>query len=117
MKALTRRAVLRAQGTYYLGTGPTAIAFPRTFQAITGPKRDMWLAKTMGGLITVIGAALLEGTRATEPSNELKFLAAGSALVLGASDLIYGGQGRNTRVYYLDAAAQAALLAAIAAAR
>ena len=117
MRALTCRALLQAQGAYYLVTGPSAVAFPRTFQAITGPKRDMWLAKTLGGLITVTGAVILAGTKSTEPSNDLKFLAAGSALVLGASDLIYGGQGRNTGVYYLDAAVQAALLAALAAAR
>jgi hypothetical protein len=117
MNALTCRAVLQVQGAYYVVTGPPAIAFPRTFQAITGPKRDMWLAKTMGGLITAIGAVILAGTRSNEPSNDLKLLAAGSALVLGTSDLIYGGQGRNTGVYYLDAAAQAALLAALAAAR
>ena len=117
MKAPTCRAVLRAQGTYYVATGPPAIAFPRTFQAITGPKRDMWLAKTLGGLITVVGAVILAGTRSDEPSTDSKLLAAGSALVLGTSDLVYGGQGRNTSAYYLDAVAQAALLAALATAR
>ena len=77
----------------------------------------MWLAKTMGGLITVIGAAMVTDAKRGDPSNQAKALAAGSALVLGASDLIYGGRGRNTRVYYLDAAAQAALLAGLGADR
>jgi hypothetical protein len=107
-------AVLRVQGAYYLVTGPPAIAFPRAFQVITGPKRDMWLAKTVGALITVIGGVLFASAKSSEPSKEMTVLATGSALVLGASDLIYGGAGRNTRVYYLDAVAQAALLAAIA---
>ena len=110
-------SVLRAQGTYYLVSGPPAIVCPRTFQALTGPKRDMWLAKTLGGLITIIGAVLLAGTRSNEPSSDLKLLASGSALALGTSDLIFGGKGRNTGVYYLDAVVQAALVAALAAAR
>jgi hypothetical protein len=31
----------------------------RSFEAVTGPKRDDWLVKTIGGLIAMVGATLI----------------------------------------------------------
>ena len=52
----------------------------RTFEAVTGPKTDLWLVKTVGVLVAVIGAVLATaGLRGRVPP-ELALLGAGGAL-------------------------------------
>src|SRR5215212_885809 len=53
------RPALRVQAIYYLVTGLWPFVSIRTFEAISGPKRDDWLVKTVGALVSSIGAALL----------------------------------------------------------
>ena len=55
--AAERMAV--AQGAFYLATGLWPVLHLRSFEAVTGPKADGWLVKTVGGLIGVVGGALL----------------------------------------------------------
>ncbi len=43
------------QGIYYVATGLWPILNMRSFEMVTGPKRDKWLVKTVGALITAIG--------------------------------------------------------------
>lgn len=50
-----------AQGLFYLVTGVWPIVSINTFLKVTGPKTDLWLVKTVGAVIAVIGAALLFG--------------------------------------------------------
>ena len=113
----TERAVLRAQGAYYVATGVLPFMSRRAFEAVTGPKREWWLVETVGALVTVIGGALLSGSRPGRSSPELLAVAAGSAAALGAIDVIYVARGRISPRYLLDAAAQLALLGGLAAAR
>ena len=47
------------QGVYFLLTGVWPLLSIRTFEAVTGPKVDRWLVKTVGLLVAVIGASLL----------------------------------------------------------
>ena len=44
--------------SYYLLTGVWPPASLRTFQLVTGPKSDFWLAQTAGAFIAVIGGAV-----------------------------------------------------------
>lgn len=97
-----------AQGLYYLITGLWPLANMPTFLRVTGPKTDLWLVKTVGLLIAVIGAALLEG-RAGAPD---LVLGAGAALVLGSVDVVYALKREISAVYLLDAAVEGLLLAA-----
>ena len=107
---MSRRTLARLQGVYFIATGVWPLVSIRTFEAVTGPKADRWLVKTVGVLVAVIGASLaLEGRRPAAPTT---VLAVGSAAGLGAVDLIYATRGRISRVYLLDAVVEALLVSA-----
>jgi hypothetical protein len=112
---MDEQAVIRAQALYYGATGVWPILSPKSFQAVTGPKTDMWLVKTFGVLVGAVGLGLGAGARDTV-SSETRVLAAGTALSLAAADVWYAARGRIAKTYLIDAVAQIALLAALAAA-
>jgi hypothetical protein len=110
-RAEATRALALAQGAFYTATGLWSIADIHSFEAVTGPKADRWLVKTVGVLVTAIGASIgLAGWR-RRITPEVAWLAAGSAAGLAAIDLYYVAKGRIAKVYLLDAAAELALLA------
>ena len=108
---------LQLQGGYYLLTGVAPFVSRSGFEAVTGPKRDWWLAQTVGAVVGVVGATLLVAARKERVTPEISGLAAGSAAALAALDLVYSGRGRNTHAYILDALAQAGFIAGLAATR
>jgi hypothetical protein len=83
----------------------------RTFERVTGPKADFWLAQTVGVLVTGIGGVLLLGEKRGRLTPELELLGAASAAALGLVDLAFALRGRISKVYLADAAAEAALVA------
>lgn len=99
------------QGSYFAATGIWPILHMRSFEAITGPKTDRWLVRTVGALVGVMGGVLISSARSGRMTTEIRILAAGSAAALAAVDLYYVARGRIPPVYLLDAAAEAALLA------
>jgi hypothetical protein len=99
------------QGAYYLATGVWPLLHMRSFLAVTGPKTDLWLVKTVGALVGVIGAALLEAGRRGRVTRETALLAGGSAAALAAVDVVYASRGRIPPVYLLDAVPELALAA------
>jgi hypothetical protein len=101
------QTLARAQGIYFFLTGVWPLLSMRTFEAVTGPKRDRWLVKTVGVLVAVIGATLATVAR---PSTPTSVLAVGSAAGLGAVDVVYSLKGRISRVYLLDAVLEALLV-------
>jgi hypothetical protein len=113
MRLPPQRLVLAAQATYFLVTGLWALVSYRTFEAVTGRKRDDWLVKTLAAFIIPVGAALALAARRPEPSPEARLLAAGSATALGLADLIYVLRGRIPRIYLLDSVAEAVLIVAL----
>jgi hypothetical protein len=98
-----------AQGAFYVATGVWPIVHLRSFEAVTGPKLEGWLVKTVGALIAVVGGTLLAAGLRRRVNPELALLATGSAASLAAVDLIYSPQ-RISPVYLLDAVAEGALL-------
>jgi hypothetical protein len=80
------------QGVFYLATG-------------------IWLVKTVGVLVTVIGAVLLVAGRRRRITEEIVLLAAGSALGLAGIDLVYALSGRISAVYLADAGVEIGLAA------
>jgi hypothetical protein len=112
---LSRRGVLLAQGGYYLTTGLVPFVSRAAFEAVTGPKREWWLVQTVGGLVSVIGGALLADAARQRDNAELLGVAAGSAAVLAAIDVVYVAKGRISSRYLLDAATEVALLGGLAA--
>lgn len=98
---------------FYLVGGLWPIVHLKSFVAVTGPKVDTWLVRTLGGVITAVGAALIVGAfERGRSSPALQLLGMGSALALGAADVVYASRGRISKIYYADAATEASILAA-----
>jgi energy-converting hydrogenase Eha subunit E len=110
-------SIALVQGVFYVATGVWALVDLDSFMAVTGPKVDHWLVKTVGVLVTVIGAVLLFAARNHRVTPEIVVLAVGSALSLAAIDVVYVSAGRISSIYLLDAAAEVGLAAAWAVAR
>jgi hypothetical protein len=96
------------QGVYFLLTGIWPLISMRTFEAVTGPKVDRWLVKTVGVLIAVIGASLLADAR--RPARGTRVLGIGSAAALGGVDTVYSLRGRISKIYLVDAVLEALLI-------
>ncbi len=93
----------RIQAFYFLVTGLWPLFEIRSFQMISGPKTDIWLVKTVGVLVSVIGAVLGMAGRHQSITPEIAGLAVGSSAGLAAIDVFYSSRGRISRVYLLDA--------------
>src|SRR5438477_5780848 len=105
--------LLFLQGAYFFATGVWSLVAIGSFQKVTGPKTDTWLVKTVGVLVSVIGAVLMSGAVRRQSSVELRTLALGSAAGLAAIDITYVAKRRIRPVYLLDAFAEAALVAGL----
>lgn len=98
------------QGFYYFVTGIWPLLSIDTFMQVTGPKTDTWLVKTVGVLVTVIGAALINAGLWIDFSPEVLIIAIGSALGLMLIDIIYVLKKVISKIYLLDAAAELVLV-------
>jgi len=105
-------AVILAQGIYFVITGVWPILSIRTFIAVTGPKKDVWLVKTLGGLIAVAGGALISASL-NDLSLPAIILSCGSALTLGWIDIWYSLKNVISKVYLADAVVQSLLVFAL----
>ncbi|HEY8475700.1 MAG TPA: hypothetical protein VIN09_02390 [Chloroflexota bacterium] len=104
------RAVALVQGLYYLVTGLWAVVSVQSFQKVTGPKTDIWLVKTVGVLVAVIGGVLALWSR--RPAGlPVPLLGVGSALGLATIDTTYSLRGRIRPIYLLDALLEIAIVA------
>ncbi len=99
------------QGTYFLATGLWPLVDMRSFQAVTGPKVDRWLVKTVGVLVSVLGMTLVSAAMRQEPPNEAPLLGIGSAAGLAAVDIVYVSKRRISPIYLLDAVLEGVLIA------
>jgi hypothetical protein len=105
------RLVALAQSFFYIVTGVWPLVHIGSFLAVTGPKTDLWLVKTAGTLIGVVGVVLgLAGVR-RRVTSEVRLLGIGSALGLTAIDVVYVARRRISPVYLLDALAELILAA------
>lgn len=104
------RIVLFGQSIYFLLTGIWPLISIESFQAVTGPKVDLWLVKMVGLLAAVIGLSLLVATVYKRLLLETFILAIGSAASFAIIDLVYALSGRISPIYLLDAAFQVILI-------
>lgn len=109
-KGLTVLAIV--QGLYFLATGLWPIFHITSFMAVTGPKTDLWLVRTVGVLVTAIGATFLLAAVRGRITLEVGALAIGSALGLAAIDIIYVSLDTIDEIYLLDAALEMVLAGA-----
>jgi hypothetical protein len=99
------------QGGYFLATGIWPLISRRTFERVTGPKADFWLAQTVGVLVTTIGVGLLAAEWRNRVTPEIELLAVASAGGLGLSESYFAARGRISIVYFVDALIEAAFVA------
>ena len=99
-----------AQGVYWLLTGIWPFVHMGSFLAVSGPKHDLWLVKTVGLLIAVIGGVLVAAARSRRVTPEIAGLGIASAAALTAIDVFYALKGVIWKTYLLDAAAELALI-------
>lgn len=109
MDALSRMSLI--QGGYYAASGLWPIVSLPSFYAVTGPKREGWLVKTVGALVTAVGGTLLFAGARRDKSPVVPALGAGSAAAFTAIDVWYGAKGTISWIYLLDAVAQVGLIA------
>ena len=109
---MSERCLALVQGIYYAVTGIWPILSMRTFLAVTGPKTDLWLVKTVGVLVAVIGVVLARAGRRQRVTPEIRLLAVGSAAGLAGIDVFYVLRRRISPVYLLDATLELALISA-----
>jgi len=101
------------QGLYYAATGVWPILDLKSFMAVTGPKLEGWLVKTIGMLIANAGLALTSAGARGRVARELRVLGVGSALGFAAVDFWYAGSRRRiSRVYLADGVVELGLAAA-----
>lgn len=113
LSRLTDRRIATLQATFYLTTGLWPLAHRRSFERVTGPKVEFWLAQTVGITIAAIGAGLAQaGSRTLRVPCELRTVALTSAAGLAFVDLYFVTQRRISKIYLADAAAELALVIA-----
>jgi hypothetical protein len=109
--ASPHRRVAAAQGVYFVLMGIWPLFGINSFQAVTGPKMDLWLVYTVGCLVAAIGASLLVAAFTGRTSLEIVVLAVASATALAGIDLVFVVRGVISWVYLLDALAEGGLVA------
>ena len=106
-----RRTAL-AQGIYFTATGVWPLLHMASFEAVTGPKVDKWLVRTVGMLVGIVGAVLVSAAARDRVTEEIVALGIGAAAGLGAIDTIYASRGRIAPIYLADAALEALIVGA-----
>src|SRR3954447_19268694 len=94
-----------AQAIYFIITGVWPIVHITSFMKVTGPKRDLWLVRTVGAIVTAMGVALAAAAWTQDFDFPIFLLAVGSALSLTAIDIIYVVNRSISPIYLIDAAA------------
>jgi len=98
------------QGLYFLVSGVWPIIHIASFLKITGPKIDLWLVKTVGVLLSVIGAVLLCAGVMDQITTSIFYLGIGSAAGLTAIEIIYVSKKVISPIYLLDAVIEIILM-------
>jgi hypothetical protein len=110
---LSGRRVAAGQAAFYVATGLWPLLHRRSFERVTGPKTDFWLAQTVGLAVAAIGAGLAQAASHRGPvPQELRTVAVASAAALASVDLFFVGRGRISRIYLADAVAESGLITA-----
>ncbi len=110
-----RRLALRAQAAYYIVSGMWPLVSRRSFETVTGRKRDWWLVQMVGLLAMTSGIAIGIGTLGDQPSPETLALSILCAFSFATIDSVYALKRTIPRVYLADAALELAMVAVVVA--
>lgn len=111
--AITVERVERAHVAYWLFGALWPLVSMRSFERVTGNKRDEWLVRSVALLMLSVVASLeaMRRSRVGDPRDEasMRVLGATSAAALGSVALVGPLVGRISPVYLMDAAVDTAL--------
>lgn len=103
MKAWTAKSVNRAHAVFNIAGGLWPLVHLPSFEAVSGPKVDRWLVRTVAGLLVANGLAQWSAGDNPSALAVSRRVGLGTAVVLAAIDVRYASTGRISRVYLLDA--------------
>lgn len=97
-----------AHGAYLVFTGAWPLLHLRSFEKVTGPKREEWLTKGVGACLANVGIQLIQSAlRGGRVRREVRSLAVRMAMTFAAFDFYYAGVRRRiSPVYLVNGAAQ-----------
>ncbi len=102
--------LLVIQGVYFIFSGLWPLLDIFTFQLVMGPKADLWLVRTVGTLVSVIGGTLLLAGIRRRSSLEIRILAVGAALGIALIESIHVLNGRLSPGHLFDAVVELGLV-------
>jgi hydrogenase/urease accessory protein HupE len=102
--------VAALQGVYYIATGVWPILNMYSFEAVTGPKTDDWLVRTVGVLVIVVGLVLLSAAMKRQVGAPIAILGIGTAFGMAFIDFFYAMRGVIWPIYMLDGLGELALI-------
>lgn len=105
---LARLAIF--QGVFYMLTGIWPILHMDSFIAVTGPKVDLWLVRTVGMLIFIIGTGIFAAGIRKQVNISNIIIAAGAAFGLMVVDVTYVWLNVISPIYLLDAVVELILV-------
>jgi hypothetical protein len=101
---MSKATIALYEGLYYLVLGIWPVIHIESFMWVSGPKTDIWLVKTLGVLIAVIGIVLLVACRNKLFPRECAVLGFLSAVSLASIDIFYAfGVNLISDMYLWDA--------------
>lgn len=92
-----------AHGAYYLFAGAWPLVHMDSFEAVTGPKPDEFLVRTVGLILLMTGTILLSQRRAPWERSAV-FAAMGTALILGCVAVVSASGGWVWKVFFAEGA-------------
>ena len=101
-----------AQGLFNVVGGAWPVVSLRSFEWVYGKKKDVFLQKTVGGLLLSIGLMQLTGRESEQELAVARRLGIATALTLLAVDLIYIPKGEMRKTYIQDALCEIGWIAA-----
>lgn len=104
--------LLWLQAGYFFVPALWPLVHMPSFLAVTGPKTDLWLVRTVAVLLVAISLALFTAAYRKEYQPAIGVLAVCSAAAMMGIDLYYALNDRIWDSYLIDAAAEALLLMA-----
>ncbi len=92
------------QGAYWAVTGIWPLVHMPSFIWVSGPKTDLWLVRTVGILLAVIGVVLLMAGLKKRVTPEVKWLGLGGAAGMAFISFYYPLTDVIWDIYMLDGA-------------
>ncbi|KAA9345679.1 hypothetical protein [Adhaeribacter soli] len=100
------RFLLRLHGIFYFLTGIWPVVHIHSFMAVTGPKNDIWLVKTVGLTIVACSLGMIGASFRKYVQPDVILIVLGFAAFLTLIDIYYTMTDVIAPVYLADAAVE-----------